>query len=174
MGKYRRIHSQSHIIRYTDTHTHKHIRLCLVFGEKLWKRQLWCDGEGHAGLTFSSRWFTANSARRLHCWSSTGLTDTDGKRPLIRLVSGLTTNIQWTEHQLSLSYISFSITWGPQLRLSEPFHNPAEVQRWPGPFLLEPPLFGTTSLKRYSLSSHKSLLKTYFYECSFTGFFHLN
>lgn len=78
-------------------HPHKHSHLCRVFGEKLWKRQLWCDGERHAGSTFSSRWFRANPAHRLRRWTSAGLTDTDGNRLLICLVSGLTTNIQRTE-----------------------------------------------------------------------------
>ena len=90
-------------------HPHKHSHLRLVFGEKLWKRQLWRDGDRHAG--FSGCWFGANSAHRLHRWSSAGLTDTDGNLLLICLVSGLTTNIQCTEHQVSLCLHFHFLFW---------------------------------------------------------------
>lgn len=76
-------------------HARKHSHPCLVFREKLWKRQLWWDGERHAGLT--RLWSRANCAHRLRRWSSTQLTHTDGNGLLICLASGLTTHIRCTD-----------------------------------------------------------------------------
>lgn len=93
---------------HSDTDTHTNTRLCLMFGGEAVKT----TAVVRRGTSrWSSRWFRANSAHRLHHWSSAGLTDTDGNRLLICLVSGLITDTERAEHQLSFAYI-FTLCFG--------------------------------------------------------------
>lgn len=115
-----------------QTHTHSHVRLCLMFGEKLWKRQLWRDGERHAGLTLSNLWSTAKS----QLWNSTGLTGTDGHGVLIRLVSTTITIILFTAYQLctllnlTKKYINSFHNVMPVLHFKQPKQELLACSQW--------------------------------------------